>query len=473
MESKILLQPCSPEKDKNKKKSRKRGTTEPEPRDNLRRRPCSTGEEKKKKRQKKETLTDAPEPELPLFSRGLVLKERKKKKSKYGSPPESLITTVTKTTIDTTSITIITPPEDPNDHIHLYLCIGTALRALSWFKIDPTDTTLEAPKPKSSSSSSSNNYNDNDNSKGKLKKKKPILLRQPISHMPPTIPYGFRAIPHSSSCLAKGKRKKKKLVYAVGGGISVNSRSSKAFFCDFASNKPVWKELPPMPSPMYICMGVASPLDGNVYAFGPMLQKAPGIPCEYAGLVFDPSSPSWKQCPPPFTGNQPNRYPINDYALANTENRTELCVFTCSTQAHSFNLATAQWDRNLYAPVPAKSLDVDSSSVGVGHLIFKFHDRKLYALDTTSPKPSFKPVPGLDNKLPKCWGGGDMVYLGKGKLCIIWSSIPKKPPRGTVSIACLMFWVGMCNRRNRLRAVIDRCERFVAHGLRLCNVFAL
>ncbi|KAM7501235.1 hypothetical protein LguiB_000139 [Lonicera macranthoides] len=359
---------CSLEEGK-KKNNRKRETTEPEPRDNLLPRSSSVGEEKKKKKQKKETLTEAPEPDLPLFSRGLVRcsssEKERKKKSKYGSPPESLIITVTKTTIDTTSITIINLPEDPNDHIHLYLCIRTALRALSWFKIDPTDTTLEAPKPKSSSS---NNYNNNDNSKGKLKKKKPILLRQPISHMPPTIPYGFRAIPHSSSCLAKGKRKKKKkLVYAVGGSIDRLQL--------FLSNTRDSFSIPPY-------------LQGN-------------------------------HAPPPFTKNHQNSYPINDSALAKTENRTELCVFTCSTRVHSFNLTTAQWDRSLYAPVPADSLDVDSSSVGVGHHIFKFHARKLYALDTTSPKSSFQPVPGLDNKLPKCGeahGGGDMVYLGKGKL---------------------------------------------------------
>ena len=81
------------------------------------------------------------------------------------------------------------------------------------------------------------------------------------------------------------------------------------------------------------------------------------------------------------------------------------------------------------------------------------------------------------HKLPKYWevcGSGRMVYLGEGKLCIVWGRDSIEPhEKRTLYITFLMFWIGMCNRRNRLRAVIDRYEQFVAHGYELYEVIAL
>ncbi|KAM7495874.1 hypothetical protein LguiA_020288 [Lonicera macranthoides] len=456
---------CSSEK-----KNRKRGTTEPDHQSRPR------------------------EPEPPLLSRGLVRcssfssekEEEKSKYEEYDYSVKSLITTITKTTIDTTSITIITPPEDPNYHIHLYLCIRTDIKAFSWFKIDPTNKPVNAPKPKSSSKDNTSTSTSNHNSRRNLKSKKqqPPILVNPIFHMPPNMPYGFRVIPPSS--FSGKQNQQKKLVYAVGAYIHGPDLASKAFVCDFASPftttttnpPPCWEELPPMPSPIEICIGVASPLDANVYAFGYRIPTAPGDDHhDYMGVVFNPSSTSWKQCPPPFGGRW---HSIDDYALIRTENQSKLCVFTSSTGCHPFNLTTTQWEGTLRVPVPTHPFkpETSSTSVGVGHLIFKFHNRKLYALDSSSLQPSFERVPGLDkHKLPNYWevcGSGRMVYLGKGKLCIVWGRHSIDPHEDhTIYITCLMFWIGMCNRRNRLRAVIDRYERFVAHGCQLYEVIAL
>lgn len=190
-----------------------------------------------------------------------------------------------------------------------------------------------------------------------------------------------------------------------------------------------------------------------------------------------PPSTSWKQCPPPFKGRWTS---FDDYALICTENQSKLCVFTSSTGCLPFNLTTAQWERTLRVPVPSHPFkpETSSTSVGVGHFIFKFHNHKLYALDSSSLQPSFERVPGLDkHKLPKYWevcGSGRMVYLGKGKLCIVWGRHSIEPHENrTLYITCLMFWIGMCNRRNRLRAVIDRYERFIAYGCELYEVIAI
>lgn len=84
------------------------------------------------------------------------------------------------------------------------------------------------------------------------------------------------------------------------------------------SASPVWEELPPpFPSLIKFFARVASLLDGNVYAFGKLLNDHPTYPARfppgkllnhhpidhypdtYTGLVFDPSSRSWNPCPPP------------------------------------------------------------------------------------------------------------------------------------------------------------------------------
>ncbi|KAM7501240.1 hypothetical protein LguiB_000144 [Lonicera macranthoides] len=440
--------------------------------------------ESEKKRERSDESEAEREQAWGLVRCSTEKEERKKSKFRLFKP---LIDTVTKSTTTTTSITIITPPENPNRHINLYLCIRTDIDAFSWIKLDPTNTTTTPTVAKPKSSSNSCNLNSKGNKENNKKKKnhrqQQRILLTPISDMPPTTPRSFRAIPHSPS-------ENQKLVYAFGGQVVINgerSFSSKAFVCDFASTTnplPVWEELPSMPSQLDICMGVASPLDGNVYAFGVMHNKRLSGPYNYVGLVFDPSSRTWNQCSHPFHGDFGL---VKDYALVHSENNnsnSQLVAFTYH-EGHTFNLTNALWENSFSATVPLPvstspdwNSDPDSTSVAVGHLIYKYIDRKLFALDTSSPEPSFEPVHGLDNKLPtysETYGNAHMVYLSKGKLCIIWGDFPNPSenlPVRTLSITCLKLWVGMCNRRNRLQAIIDRCERFLAHGICLYDVIA-
>ncbi|KAM7495875.1 hypothetical protein LguiA_020289 [Lonicera macranthoides] len=448
-------------------KKKKRERTEeprPQPRGLVR---CSSSADSKKKEEEETT-----EPE----HRRCSTEKEEQKNSKFHLL-KPLITTVAKSSTTTTSITIITPPEEPKRHINLYFCIRTDIEAFSWIKLDPSNTPVEAPKPKSNNKKNNHHH-----------QQKRIRLT-PISNMPPTTPCTFCVIPPAPS-------DNQKLVYAFGGvDFFVNGRrsnySSKAFVCDFASTNPppVWEELPSMPSQLKIWIGVASPLDGHVYAFGEMLTQHGSGPSTFMGLVFDPSSSSWSPCPHPFNRggagyiNCPTA--ITDTTLIDTENRSELCVITDFSEVHTFNLASAKWECSFAAPVPRDQRYLRdpghasrSTSVAVGHLIYTFYNRKLYARDSSLPKPSFERVHGFDNMLPtgrETYRKAFMVYLGKGKLCVVWGHSPhptENAPKQTLYITCLKFWVGMCNRRNRLRAVIDRCEQFVAHGIRLYDVIA-
>ncbi|KAM7502822.1 hypothetical protein LguiB_001726 [Lonicera macranthoides] len=277
--------------------------------------------------------------------------------------------------------------------------------------------------------------------------------------MPFTTPTDFVAVPYVPS------QNHKKLIYAFGSDAlsGLKSLPSKALVYDFAttSASPVWEELPPpFPSPIKLFAGVVSPLDGNVYAFGRLLSNHPidryADTCR--GLVFDPSSWSWNPCPPPTDLD----YGYKSVAVVHNEHENPS---TTHTPIHVRNYDDDECD-----PTP--------TSVGVGNLIYRFTRRKLYALDTSSPKPSFKRVCCLNNKVPtyrETYGRPFLVYLGKEKLCIIWgcysNSIDDAPLR-ILYITCLKFWVGMDNRKNRLRAVIDRCDRFIAYGNQLYDVIA-
>ncbi|KAM7497429.1 hypothetical protein LguiA_021843 [Lonicera macranthoides] len=205
----------------------------------------------------------------------------------------------------------------------------------------------------------------------------------------------------------------KKLIYAFGSDAlsGLKFLPSKALVCDFAttSASPVWEELPPpFPSPIKFFAGVASPLDGNVYAFGRLLNNNPigRYPDTYRGLVFDPSSRSWNPCPPPTDLD----YGYKSVAVVHTEHdnpsTSRLAVFNYPRVPKAFDLATTQWENafSAHTPIPVRKYDDEEcdptpTSVGVGNLIYRFTRRKLCALDTSSPKPSFKRVCGLHNKL--------------------------------------------------------------------------
>ncbi|KAM7496784.1 hypothetical protein LguiA_021198 [Lonicera macranthoides] len=296
------------------------------------------------------------------------------------------------------------------------------------------------------------------------------MFLTPISSMPTTTPVGFRAIPHSSC------NQKQKLVYAIGG------RSAEAFVCDFAStNPPVWKQLPPVPSPIRVYFGVASPLNGNVYAFGNSIPRE-NVPRKdtYTGMVFEPASRSWKSCPHPFEkfwfhGS------AGDCALVHTKN--EFVVFGHVDEKHMvLDLTTGSWGSSFYMPIRFRT-EHSSSSVAVGDVIYRVRHSKLYALDLASKRPRFKRVYGLEKDIATIYGTAGieyMVYLGKGKLCIVWGW---REPRDLhleedpytdpiVHIACLKFWVGVCHQRNQLCAVVDQCEHYATQGYELYDCVA-
>lgn len=383
---------------------------------------------------------------------GCSLKKVKKKKIKI-EERSSLITTITKTITKSISIRVITPPEEPNTHLTLYLCIhGRLLHPLfRWCKID-----LANDGPQTNNS-----------------KANPTIL-SPICYMPETIPRNFRAVPT-----------KQKLVYALGGQIHRGEKwvpTSKALVCDFGSSTctPVWEEIPRMCSPLVVSIGVASPLDGKLYAFG----ETEDATSRGDAVVFDPSLKSWA----PSDKTYPHDfYAIDDYLLLP---HNELAVFETNDSVLSFNFTTGRWDRYYEGHVPSvfprkfRSSAHLTSSVAVGHIIYKFYYGKLYALDLNGEEPiSFKLVHGLESKLPKYLQTvikAHIFYIGKGKLCLVWGVsgthrcyLPiDHDDKNEIYITCLKFWVGMCSRRKRLCAVTDRCEQYITQGYKLYDCFA-
>ncbi|KAM7502464.1 hypothetical protein LguiB_001368 [Lonicera macranthoides] len=434
-------------------------------------RSCS---EKEKKRKKNSSTSSSSCSKRGSEARGLVRcsfsdkeeeeeKKKKKKKTTKTTIKTPLATRVTKTTTTSISISMIIPPEDPNHHINLYLCLKTRGSrhhgpGFQWCKIDPTNTDVEDEDEDEDEEEDSNS-----NSKFEPKPKRRFLT--PISTMPTTTPHGFRAIPHSSS------NQKKKLVYAVGS-TKFNS-SLKAFVCDFGAT-PVWEELPPMPRPIHLAFGLASPLNGNVYAFGIFHTHENN---SYTGLVFEPASRSWNPCPHPFNKYR-NFFPMRDCALVHTRHRNEFIVFGTGRRAPIvLDLTTGNWKPPCFS-APAARIDT-SSSVAVGDVIYRFNNSRLSALNLAFKRPFFKKVYGLEEVLPTIYGTvglGHIAYLGKGKLCIVWGlhDLHVKDPftNPITHITCLKFWVGVCNQTNQLRAVVDRCEHYAAHGLELYEFMA-
>ncbi|KAM7496793.1 hypothetical protein LguiA_021207 [Lonicera macranthoides] len=407
-----------------------------------------------------------------------IKKKKKKKKQQLDelsgsgevfSSIKPLFTTITKTTTTTTSITIFTPPEEPNNLIDIYLCLktepgsGKDVSLFQWFKIDPTNTTVEAEVEVNAKSIS----------KPKPKPKSEPVFLTPISTMRNTTPLCFCAIPHFST-----SHKKKKLVYAIGG---ISDHSQKAFVCDFgASTSPpfVWEELPSMPCPIRVYFGAASPLNSNIYAFGEKIAPEFDVSDTFTGVVFDQASRSWNPCPHPFNTYISSYRNVVDYAPVHTKDSNELILFNEKKEHVALDLTTGNWKSSFCAPVPKRPFcyrDEYSSCVAVGDVIYGFINRKLYALDLASKRQRFKRVYGLEEEMPISYltaGTGYLAYLGKGKFCIVWGEKDDEIEEDIVQITCLKFWVGVCDQMNQLHAVVDRCEHYSAHGYFLKDVVA-
>ncbi|KAM7502134.1 hypothetical protein LguiB_001038 [Lonicera macranthoides] len=258
---------------------------------------------------------------------------------------------------------------------------------------------------------------------------------------------------------------------------------AKAFVCDFAStNPPIWKQLPPVPSPMHVYFGVASPINGNVYAFGNSIPQE-NIPRKdtYTGMVFEPASRSWKSCPHRFEKFWFYGSAV-DCALVHTKN--EFVVFNHVDQKHMvLDLTTGSWGSSFYTPIRFRT-EHSSSSVALGDVIYRVYHSKFYALDLAFKRPQFKRVYGLEKEIATIYrtaGIEYMVYLGKGKMCIVWGwseprdlHLEKDPYYDPIMyIACLKFWVGVCCQQNQLCAIVDRCEHYAtqAHELYDCVAF--
>ncbi|KAM7496770.1 hypothetical protein LguiA_021184 [Lonicera macranthoides] len=254
--------------------------------------------------------------------------------------------------------------------------------------------------------------------KPKTKAKPKRMFLTPISSMPTTTPVGFRAIPHSLC------NQKHKLVYAIGG-CSAQKKDT------------------------------------------------------YTGMVFEPASRSWKSCPNRFEKFWFHGLAI-DCALVHTKN--EFVLFNHVDQKHMvLDLTTGSWGSSFYTPIRFRT-EHSSSSVAVGDVIYRVCHSKLYALDLAFKRPQFKRVYGLEKEIATIYrtaGIEYMVYLGKGKMCIVWGwsepcdlHLEKDPYYDPIMyIACLKFWVGVCCQQNQLCAVVDRCEHYAtqAHELYDCG----
>ncbi|KAF5188696.1 hypothetical protein FRX31_021716 [Thalictrum thalictroides] len=105
-----------------------------------------------------------------------------------------------------------------------------------------------------------------------------------------------------------------------------------------------------------------------------------------------------------------------------------------------------------------------TSSVAVGDVVFRLLKNQLYACDMSKPKPIEHRVYGLEKEMKSStWSRYKLFYIGNGKLCLTWLFDSEEHCDMTV-IACLKFWVRMCNQECRLQAVIDRCDHYLANG---------
>lgn len=140
----------------------------------------------------------------------------------------------------------------------------------------------------------------------------------------------------------------------------------------------------------------------------------------------------------------------------------------------AFDLTTGNWESSFYAPIRSSKY---FSYVAVSDIIYRFVKTELYTIDLASKAPQFKRVYGLEEEIPTtCARTGYIGYLGKVKLCVVWGCTRprvKHPFTNPIlNITCLKFWVCVCNQTNQLRAVVDRCEHYAAHGLELHKLVA-
>ncbi|KAM7480781.1 hypothetical protein LguiB_005364 [Lonicera macranthoides] len=428
------------------------------------------GENKRKNRSRDtDTNGDGDHQSQPLLVRCSSSSEDKVNKKKKRQELIPMTATITKHISITKTITLTTVPENPESELCLYLCLEKASDPdghwYRWCKIDLTSQSSET-KTKSKS------------------KSKPMFLPT-ISYMPIDTPLEF-CIVASSDSSPFSMKKHKKLVYAVGGidkknddeetdyEISSSYRpriSAKAFVCDFGSKSLAWEELPPMSSPKMIHFGVVSPCDGKLYTYGDTIEEV------LEGDVFDPTSHSWTSCPPPPSAPS---FCVEDYTF--DRNRNKLVIFTNSDYVYSFDPTTLLWRSYLHrVHLTPRSHEAVSSSVVVGDTFYKYHLGELYALDKTSPSPSFELVPGLAKKVdsymrsPECMYGSYLSYVGKGKFALVWGgpSFRARSNRDAVFISCLTFWVGVCNRSNRRCVLIDQRQEYFADGHFLHDCVAL
>ncbi|KAM7477348.1 hypothetical protein LguiA_025561 [Lonicera macranthoides] len=405
----------------------------------------------------------------PLLVRCSSSSEDKVNKKKKRQELIPMTATITKHISITKTITLTTAPENPESELCLYLCLEKASDPEGhWYRWCKIDLTSQSSETKTKSKS----------------KSKPMFLPT-ISYMPIDTPLEFCVVASSDSSPFSMK-KHKKLVYAVGGidkknddeeinyEISSSYRpriSAKAFVCDFGSKSLAWEELPPMSSPKTIHFGVVSPCDGKLYTYGDTIERV------LEGDVFDPASHSWTSCPPPPSAPS---VCVEDYTF--DRNRNKLVIFTNSDYVYSFDPTTLLWRSYLHrVHLTPRSHEAVSSSVVVGDTFYKYHLGELYALDKTSPSPSFELVPGLAEKVdsymrsPECMYRSYLSYVGKGKFALVWGgpSFRARSNRDAVCISCLTFWVGVCNRSNRRRVLIDQRQEYFADGHFLHDCVAL
>ncbi|KAM7477363.1 hypothetical protein LguiA_025576 [Lonicera macranthoides] len=425
--------------------------------------------ENKRKNRSRDTDTngdgDGVHQSQPLLVRCSSSSEDKVNKKKKRQELIPMTATITKHISITKTITLTTVPENPESELCLYLCLEKASDPdghwYRWCKIDLTSQSSETKT-----------------------KSKPMFLPT-ISYMPIDTPLEF-CIVASSDSSPFSMKKHKKLVYAVGGidkknddeetdyEISSSYRpriSAKAFVCDFGSKSLAWEELPPMSSPKMIHFGVVSPCDGKLYTYGDTIEEV------LEGDVFDPTSHSWTSCPPPPSAPS---FCVEDYTF--DRNRNKLVIFTNSDYVYSFDPTTLLWRSYLHrVHLTPRSHEAVSSSVVVGDTFYKYHLGELYALEKTSPSPSFELVPGLAKKVdsymrsPECMYGSYLSYVGKGKFALVWGgpSFRARSNRDAVFISCLTFWVDVCNRSNRRCVLIDQRQEYFADGHFLHDCVAL
>ncbi|PIA28589.1 hypothetical protein AQUCO_06800035v1 [Aquilegia coerulea] len=308
--------------------------------------------------------------------------------------------------------------------LFIYLSILNDDDILAWYKLDPNGT-FEGNQTQILSPISSISYN--------------------------VIPNYYRTIGYDSKLYIMGGYKTRK-------DLDIGS---KTFVCDTSSTN-TWEESISMNS-CKIGPQLAV-VDGKIFAIGTLRLMNFKFKQPFAE-VFDPSLNKWTALP-----SLPSD--IHIYCVANSvfvRDQDEIIIFPSDYSspkphyAYRFNVKSHSWARfSDPFKIPA---DCTTSSVAVGNVIFRLQkENRLYACDMSHPKPIGRRVYGLEKEIKSFMSNtGHLFYIGNGKLCLIWS-FKSKEHRDMKVIACLKFWVGMCNEKRRLEAVIDRCDHYLVNG---------